>query len=130
MQMTDFSCDLYRMFDDADQLLYVGVTRHLSRRKSKHKKEKQWYGEVSRIECQPFTSRVVAEGAELKAIQTECPRYNIAGKTKAFQLSYEAKLEIWEAGQEDRDRACAAEEERRRKVWAELECEFELLAQS
>ncbi len=102
--MTDFSCNLYRMFDEADHLLYVGVTRHLSRRKSKHKKFKRWYGDVARIKCEPFTSRIDAEDAELKAIQTESPRYNIAGKTRPFTSSADALYERWERGQPERER--------------------------
>ena len=102
--MTDFSCNLYRMFDEADQLLYIGVTRHLIRRKSKHKKSKAWYGDVSRITCEPFTSRIVAEDAELEAIQTENPRYNIAGKSRPFTQSCDAMFERWERGQPDREK--------------------------
>lgn len=74
---------LYRMYDAAGELLYVGVTKMGVERFEKHGREKTWWREVVRIDVEHFESRWAVHFAEVKAIHEERPRYNRAGVLKA-----------------------------------------------
>lgn len=70
---------LYRFYNRRDQLLYVGITYFKGiRRFSQHKRSKGWWEEVDTIRVEHFTDRIAAREAELKAIERENPRYNLA----------------------------------------------------
>lgn len=68
---------LYRFYNDADELLYVGITANPSRRLERHRHEKDWWSDVSRIDIEHFTDRHTVLAAERTAIETEKPRHNI-----------------------------------------------------
>lgn len=68
---------LYRLFDDAGVLLYIGVTNEWSRRDGEHARTKPWWGEVTRVERKSFPTRDSVLAAEKHAIRSENPRYNI-----------------------------------------------------
>lgn len=68
---------LYRAFDADDHLLYVGISGNLGRRMSEHSKDKWWWSNVSYIKVEHFKWRADAEEAEIWAIRTEYPAYNI-----------------------------------------------------
>jgi len=70
---------VYRLFGDADRLLYVGIAFDLSRRYMQHKKTKPWWPEVLRKEVCWFETRRLAEAAEHTAIVSERPCYNVRG---------------------------------------------------
>ena len=70
---------VYRMFDKPGNLLYVGITGVMTRRVVEQGR-KPWASEVKMITLEWHPSRAQAEKAELTAIRTENPRYNIAGK--------------------------------------------------
>lgn len=72
------SCWLYRFFNSGDELLYVGVTIRLDRRLSEHRRADRW-GAVVRVTTELFPSAVDAREAELVAIRTERPRWNVVG---------------------------------------------------
>lgn len=69
---------VYRLWDDAGKLLYVGVTGNLGRRLDNHA-EKRWFLRVSSITLEWFRDRDTAEEAEVAAIRDEEPEYNVAG---------------------------------------------------
>lgn len=69
---------LYRLYDADDALLYVGIAFELSRRYNQHRKTKAWWPEVARKEVCWYEDRTQAEQAEVAAIRSEKPRYNIA----------------------------------------------------
>lgn len=69
---------LYRFFNEAGELLYVGITKDPFNRFKGHQSEKQWFPEVSRSTMQHFPTRADLIVAEEKAIQEESPKYNIA----------------------------------------------------
>jgi predicted GIY-YIG superfamily endonuclease len=77
-RLTDMHA-LYRMFDPAGRLLYVGVTGDLARRLGSHV-EKRWFPLVTTISLEWFPTRAAAALAEHRAIQAERPRLNVAGK--------------------------------------------------
>ncbi|MFE7899204.1 GIY-YIG nuclease family protein [Streptomyces sp. NPDC057424] len=68
---------LYRLRDDADVLLYVGITDNLERRYKDHAKDKPWWTEVAARSVEWFPTRNHAVAAEAIAIRAEQPRYNV-----------------------------------------------------
>lgn len=68
---------LYRFYDAADDLLYVGIAGNPGRRFNEHCKDKAWWGEVVRSTMEHFCNRQAAEIAERVAIRHERPRYNV-----------------------------------------------------
>jgi predicted GIY-YIG superfamily endonuclease len=86
---------LYRFFDSADRLLYVGITVRLRERLASHETEKDWYGDIGTIRVEHFASRDAVLAAEKAAIQKEKPLHNIhhnghrqaASKAQASLLS-------------------------------------------
>jgi predicted GIY-YIG superfamily endonuclease len=72
---------LYRVFDAADSLMYVGISsRRNLRRLAEHEHGKPWWTEARRVSLQHFPTREDAAEAERDAIRDERPKYNIAGK--------------------------------------------------
>ena len=70
---------LYRLFDAAGSLLYVGVTGDLRGRLAQHAADKPWWSQVARKTVTWYGSRSDALRAETAAIFNEHPRYNVAG---------------------------------------------------
>jgi predicted GIY-YIG superfamily endonuclease len=68
---------LYRFFDFSGQLLYVGMTNNPSKRLRRHRSEKWWWVEIANIQLQHFSNRYDLRAAELEAIRSEKPIYNI-----------------------------------------------------
>lgn len=48
--MSDDGMDLYRFFDDAGRLLYIGISVSAISRAGKHRQEKNWWHDVARME--------------------------------------------------------------------------------
>jgi hypothetical protein len=67
---------LYRHFDAAGNLLYVGISLSPFTRTRQHKQRAPWFIEVSRIEVEWFGTRGDAEQAEWVAIKSEHPLHN------------------------------------------------------
>lgn len=87
---TDEPCDLYRFFDTADRLLYVGISKELPTRWRSHGLIKDWWPQVARATIEHYDSRGEAEEAEIKAILTEAPLYNLRNAPERQPLT--AKL--------------------------------------
>lgn len=67
-------------FDADDSLLYIGSTVKLRQRIRNHVSQTSWWGDVARIETDPFTTETAARLAEALAITRELParnRFNI-----------------------------------------------------
>lgn len=69
---------LYRFFDAADQLLYVGITDSPLRRFTQHATERAWWTQAARVTLEHYPIRAEAEAAEREAIRREYPPANIA----------------------------------------------------
>jgi len=69
---------LYRAFDSGGLLLYVGISKNFGVRWRHHAKNQPWWDEVQRLTVDLCASRSEAMAAELAAIRTEGPKYNIA----------------------------------------------------
>ncbi|AXH89385.1 GIY-YIG nuclease family protein [Micromonospora aurantiaca] len=71
---------LYRLRDSAGQLLYVGISSSPASRLGAHRREKAWWPEVdpARTSYEWLPNRPAAARAEVAAIASEAPRYNVA----------------------------------------------------
>lgn len=67
---------LYRLYDDGERLLYIGITTKPTYRFSQHSQSQPWWFQVTRHTLEWFDSRAEAEAAERDAIRAEVPRWN------------------------------------------------------
>jgi hypothetical protein len=68
---------LYRHYDDAGVLLYVGISLSTILRLSQHKTDSAWFGRISTIKIEHFATRRDAIAAEVRAVRDERPLHNI-----------------------------------------------------
>lgn len=68
---------VYRCFNKAGQLLYVGFTSNLSRRMSQHKAGSIWFHIVAKTDIAEFSTREEALAEERRAIYSERPLCNL-----------------------------------------------------
>lgn len=68
---------LYRHFDGAGILLYVGISLSAINRLEAHRKTSPWFWNIARVEVQRFPTREQCEHAEKTAIDTERPLFNL-----------------------------------------------------
>lgn len=73
---------LYRHFDAAGQLLYVGISLGVMHRLQQHLGSSSWAGAIARVEVESFDTRAEAASAERDAIRAERPLHNIVHATK------------------------------------------------
>jgi len=67
---------LYRHFNAAGELLYVGISLNPFARLNGHAHMSHWSDDIVRIEIERHPSRDAAEAAERAAIAAEKPRHN------------------------------------------------------
>lgn len=68
---------LYRFYDAAGVLLYVGVTSNFPGRWQEHKRKANWWSAASHVEVTDrYPHMNAALDAELEAIRTEGPSFN------------------------------------------------------
>lgn len=67
---------LYRQYDKAGQLLYIGISCSFMARITKHAFSSSWFPDVNNINIEKFESRELAALAERTAIKKEKPMYN------------------------------------------------------
>lgn len=68
---------LYRLFNAAGTLLYIGISVNPDVRWRVHAREKSWWAEVSERTVEWFETRKAAEAAEVAAVAAELPGYNV-----------------------------------------------------
>jgi predicted GIY-YIG superfamily endonuclease len=71
---------LYRHYNQAGDLLYVGISTNHRRRSQQHQCGSEWYADVSKITIEWFDDKHSARQAEADAIFNEQPIYNKAHK--------------------------------------------------
>jgi transcriptional regulator with XRE-family HTH domain len=74
---------LYRHFDAAGRLLYVGVALGPVARLQQHASQSSWVRDIARMTIERFPTRTAAEQAERDAIRVEQPVHNVAHARKA-----------------------------------------------
>ncbi len=73
---------VYRHYTAEGILLYVGYTSRLEERQRSHRQSATWWCESARMEVERFDTRDAALLAELDAIRTEHPLWNVQGQTR------------------------------------------------
>lgn len=76
---------VYRFFDAADRLVYVGITCEPAARWKNHARYKQWWADVVRIEAILYPCRHAALDEELRVIREESPLRNIKDAVAALK---------------------------------------------
>jgi predicted GIY-YIG superfamily endonuclease len=77
--MATLATAVYRFYDDADRLLYVGITSNLPTRFRDHQSGSSWWTEQRRATVVWMDSRAEAADEERAAICSEKPQCNIQG---------------------------------------------------
>lgn len=68
---------LYRLYDAAGVLLYVGITDRGPARLVEHYRSKPWFGQVTRVEFERYPTRKICELREEFLIKKLHPRHNV-----------------------------------------------------
>lgn len=71
---------VYRCYDEADRLIYVGCTVTPPLRMQSHKMTSWWWPQVSYVRNLVFSDRDTALAKERQAIQREMPLCNVKGR--------------------------------------------------
>lgn len=74
---------LYRFYDDAGGLLYVGITHRIGVRFAAHRGASSWYDLAARVTLERHPTREAALKAEKAAIIAERPRWNVVHNRRA-----------------------------------------------
>lgn len=69
---------VYKLFCD-EWCAYVGITSNLGQRLRQHRREKEWFGCINRIESVLMESREAALKEEDFLLRSWNPIYNLAG---------------------------------------------------
>lgn len=80
VEITEEPTAVYRFYDRADVLLYVGISYNLASRWANHAAEKDWWPQVARKTVVMYGSRDEAADEEDRAILAEKPIHNIVGR--------------------------------------------------
>ena len=71
---------LYRHYNAAGELLYVGISLSSFARLAQHRDHSAWFAEITRVEFEPFETKESVLEAERNAIQKEQPKFNVHHK--------------------------------------------------
>jgi excinuclease UvrABC nuclease subunit len=75
---------LYRHFSKDKTLLYIGISKNVTERSFKHKRQSSWFDEVVNVSCEPISKNLDdALVAEKSAIKNENPKFNVMHNKKA-----------------------------------------------
>ena len=69
---------IYRLFDEGDRIIYVGISNNPRARWEGHAADKPWWADVATREIEWFETRADAERAERQEISAHSPRWNVA----------------------------------------------------
>lgn len=69
--------DLYRYYDAAGSLLYVGVSKSVVARAMQHERQARWWARWSMMVRETYATRDEALAAERVAIERERPLFNV-----------------------------------------------------
>lgn len=67
---------VYRMYDDQEDLLYIGVTCNPARRFNDHRDSKNWFNDIATVQLETYPNQKAAYDAEAYAIKHERPLHN------------------------------------------------------
>lgn len=87
----DQKTDVYRLYDAADRLLYVGVAVNGYARLETHRREKSWWPDVQRVVMTQYRDRWTALYIEACAIRDENPRHNVSRNALTAEIPERAR---------------------------------------
>lgn len=73
------SVAVYELLNDAEALLYVGITHNPKMRFAAHAEDKRWWWEVATWTIEWYETRAIALKVEAATIYRKYPAYNISG---------------------------------------------------
>lgn len=76
---------VYRFYDSAEHLLYVGISMNLNSRLAKHQ-QRGWWPDVIRCDVEWFEGREAAKAAERRAIIKENPIHNVTRPPRTIEF--------------------------------------------
>ena len=82
---------LYKMYNNDDQLLYVGITNNVDQRFTAHASTKSWWKDVDNINLKIYQDRESAILSERMTIISEHPKYNELVTKKPYAASPEKR---------------------------------------
>ena len=85
---------LYHVYDGAEGLLYIGVSKHFGIRWQQHAQKQPWWNERRRMTVDFYDDREEALDAEALAIFTEQPKYNVLYRKQAQRLKRLQRAEV------------------------------------
>lgn len=88
--LKDLPHDVYRYYDKEGVLLYVGCTSDLHVRDAAHRRDKEWYPLVARLETERFSNRFAGVTAEKAYIERFRPQHNRTLNLRAEPITVEA----------------------------------------
>lgn len=106
---------LYRHFSKNGTLLYIGISANHSARLNEHVNNAFWASMISHVKIEHFPDRDAAHSAEVAAIQTEEPLFNVRHQRrgsrghvlnelfKAFEEQETEEFEEWQATEGNQD---------------------------
>lgn len=86
---------LYRHFDAADRLLYVGISLRPTYRLGQHAGGSHWADNIVRVTIEWLPTRPEAIEAERRAIATENPLHNIQRPIDAPEPTPQLPVPVW-----------------------------------
>lgn len=94
---------VYRNYDAADSLLYIGISDHFGRRWEQHAKVQPWWPHVRRQTVTWYATRAEALAEEATAIHEERPAFNVThnampGMSVAELLALPISIDVATAG--------------------------------
>lgn len=71
---------VYRVYDADERLIYIGCTENLAGRLRAHRMNSWWSSQAARVVAKVYRDKRCGRAAELAAIKSENPRWNIKGR--------------------------------------------------
>ncbi len=103
---------LYRAYNGAGRLLYVGIAEDIWQRMGQHEINSPWIDDLAAMDVERYRTRTEARAAERAAIATEWPLWNIDGAVDGRMTQQICWQRKWE--QVTRPAGVLSEEERER----------------
>lgn len=84
---------VYRLFS-GDELVYVGITATASRRLGEHRRQREWWGQITGATFEHFATATMAAAEERRLIRELRPRLNERGKPAQIPDGMKSPAEI------------------------------------